>query len=666
MHSAGRVRSRNELKLFAAALVAGLMSGTAAQAQQLSFPQPNSSQPSFPQPSLPNGPLPTLALPSTAVSSPAVQLPTSEPNPSAWGNVEVAQPLMCHLGKSSLTGRHPLVVCSAVTKLVGLKQNHLNVSVAGSDFGLPEVVQGPLSLRSSGFQNVPTLPTTALSTGHPSSQSMRIGGNSPVGASAAPFATPTPSVQPAGYVSNPTAPPSDSLIDAALAVEMPSESGANEDDSDLPPVESTSQVIASNIRAASPTTLPAEDTAEARKPSLLKTSSTTKANILDVARTAVQSRPSVTTASVPEQPVHDSSPVIVGAVITGAHPIDFAAAIPESTEELPEVVTGATLAASHTAPRSDAGSLLLDIDSIMNEPPLQPAQEPAALLAADEADKTSAAAKLANEHAPKSESPQTSLPDLNRIAAISQPPALTTTLPVAQSKVAEPPAPVTSVADSKSTAQEAVALPALSLPPVAKPVDTKPSTVASVNLPPLPVPQTTQVQTTPSFVTTSFADNKPNAATPVAITAAAPLQVPTFSSPLPSAQNLSQIPALSLAHSIAQPPAQNTAPSIVQSAKIPSVVIDASGSNASPVLAAGFTPIVLPESPTNQLNALAQTLSTAVKNAYPTSRVEVRVVEEGLVLQGSAASEAEAKKIVSFVRKNALCPVADQVTTRRK
>lgn len=54
-----------------------------------------------------------------------------------------------------------------------------------------------------------------------------------------------------------------------------------------------------------------------------------------------------------------------------------------------------------------------------------------------------------------------------------------------------------------------------------------------------------------------------------------------------------------------------------------------------------------------------------IKAKYPGSRVEVKTDEEGLIVHGVAASEAEAGKILAYIRKSSLCPVTDRVTTQR-
>lgn len=71
--------------------------------------------------------------------------------------------------------------------------------------------------------------------------------------------------------------------------------------------------------------------------------------------------------------------------------------------------------------------------------------------------------------------------------------------------------------------------------------------------------------------------------------------------------------------------------------------------------------------PLSKQSKLAQELMAAIKKTFPSSRVELKPdeEEEGLVAEGVAASETEAKKILAMVRKTALCPVADRIITTR-
>lgn len=71
--------------------------------------------------------------------------------------------------------------------------------------------------------------------------------------------------------------------------------------------------------------------------------------------------------------------------------------------------------------------------------------------------------------------------------------------------------------------------------------------------------------------------------------------------------------------------------------------------------------------PLSKQSKLAQELMATIKKTFPSSRVELKPdeEEEGLVAEGVAASESEAKKILAMVRKTALCPVADRIITTR-
>lgn len=58
-------------------------------------------------------------------------------------------------------------------------------------------------------------------------------------------------------------------------------------------------------------------------------------------------------------------------------------------------------------------------------------------------------------------------------------------------------------------------------------------------------------------------------------------------------------------------------------------------------------------------------LNRQIKQMFPASQVEVSVDDEGLVVDGIAASKAEARKILALVRKTTLCPVADHLIEKR-
>ncbi len=61
--------------------------------------------------------------------------------------------------------------------------------------------------------------------------------------------------------------------------------------------------------------------------------------------------------------------------------------------------------------------------------------------------------------------------------------------------------------------------------------------------------------------------------------------------------------------------------------------------------------------------ALATEITHAIRKMYPQSRVEVIEEANGLTVQGAAASEDEAVKIVGLVRRTSLQPVLDRITT---
>lgn len=60
---------------------------------------------------------------------------------------------------------------------------------------------------------------------------------------------------------------------------------------------------------------------------------------------------------------------------------------------------------------------------------------------------------------------------------------------------------------------------------------------------------------------------------------------------------------------------------------------------------------------------LASKLQQAVRQKFPGLRVKISSNEEGLVVTGNVVNNVEAGKVLSFVRKASLCPVADRLTT---
>ncbi len=68
-----------------------------------------------------------------------------------------------------------------------------------------------------------------------------------------------------------------------------------------------------------------------------------------------------------------------------------------------------------------------------------------------------------------------------------------------------------------------------------------------------------------------------------------------------------------------------------------------------------------PNSPQHATAALNET----IKKNFPNSRVSIKADDEGLIVEGVAVSESEAKKILALVRTTALCPVSDRVITKR-
>ncbi len=62
-----------------------------------------------------------------------------------------------------------------------------------------------------------------------------------------------------------------------------------------------------------------------------------------------------------------------------------------------------------------------------------------------------------------------------------------------------------------------------------------------------------------------------------------------------------------------------------------------------------------------RLTALAEDITQTVKKLYPDSRVTVQAVDGNLIVRGTIRSEAEARKLLAFVRKTSLKPVVDQL-----
>lgn len=60
---------------------------------------------------------------------------------------------------------------------------------------------------------------------------------------------------------------------------------------------------------------------------------------------------------------------------------------------------------------------------------------------------------------------------------------------------------------------------------------------------------------------------------------------------------------------------------------------------------------------------MAAKMQQAVKQKFPNVRVKITCNEDGLIVDGNLANGGEASKVLSFVRKASLCPVADRVTT---
>jgi hypothetical protein len=77
------------------------------------------------------------------------------------------------------------------------------------------------------------------------------------------------------------------------------------------------------------------------------------------------------------------------------------------------------------------------------------------------------------------------------------------------------------------------------------------------------------------------------------------------------------------------------------------------------------TGLSIDEPDTANQSPLVQKLTKLIRKDFPSSRVHLTTDEDGLVVEGVAASEKEAKKILAMVRQTALCPVADRIITKR-
>ncbi len=62
---------------------------------------------------------------------------------------------------------------------------------------------------------------------------------------------------------------------------------------------------------------------------------------------------------------------------------------------------------------------------------------------------------------------------------------------------------------------------------------------------------------------------------------------------------------------------------------------------------------------------MAVKMQEAVRQKFPGLRVKISCNEDGLIVEGNVTTNVEASKVLSFVRKTSLCPVADRVTTKQ-
>lgn len=66
---------------------------------------------------------------------------------------------------------------------------------------------------------------------------------------------------------------------------------------------------------------------------------------------------------------------------------------------------------------------------------------------------------------------------------------------------------------------------------------------------------------------------------------------------------------------------------------------------------------------TAEFAKMAAKMQQAIKQKFPSCRVKITCNEDGLIAEGHVANNTEASKVLTYVRKTSLCPVADRVTT---
>ncbi len=66
------------------------------------------------------------------------------------------------------------------------------------------------------------------------------------------------------------------------------------------------------------------------------------------------------------------------------------------------------------------------------------------------------------------------------------------------------------------------------------------------------------------------------------------------------------------------------------------------------------------------LDGLAQGIVTSLEQLYPQYAIDIDVVDRSLLVQGEVTSEAEAKRIIAFVRKASLTPVIDKLMSQEQ
>ena len=215
-----------------------------------------------------------------------------------------------------------------------------------------------------------------------------------------------------------------------------------------------------------------------------------------------------------------------------------------------------------------------------------------------------------------------------------------------------------------------------SAPAPAKSSAVKSSATAASNGEPLVMGEPSGSQAESKAAASSQSKSKPSssdtaASTSVAATSASPASAAPASSLTASSLRASASPA-SVTPAVAstkEPTASGDASKqALVTAAAKTTAADGASSNTSPESTSPSKLLALEtfevtERPVDP--AMATELNRRIKQMFPDSHVEVKTDDEGLVVDGVAASNAEAGKILALVRRASLCPVSDRVITKR-